>query len=190
MSQTAIPVLKNPRSRFEPLAFLTRSEAMIAEAVMARIFPDDDLGPGAITAGTVYYLDRALGGAEARLQDVYRSGLRTLDGLAVTRFGASFATCRAEQQDELIAAMAAGELDAFDRGRAGRAFFEMLRAHTIEGMFSDPVHGGNRDAAGWRLLGYLGPQPAYSAAEQQIDAVIERDRIYTAADYPLSEDER
>ena len=66
-------------------------------------------------------------------------------------------------------------------------FSTPLRNHTIEGMFSDPAHGGNRDLAGWRLLGYPGPQPSYSHAEQQLDAVIVRDRIFTAADYPLPE---
>ena len=66
-------------------------------------------------------------------------------------------------------------------------FFDSLRNHTIEGMFSDPAHGGNRDLVGWKLLGYPGPQPSYSHAEQQLDAVIVRDRIFTAADYPLPE---
>jgi hypothetical protein len=69
---------------------------------------------------------------------------------------------------------------------SGPTFFETLRAHTIEGMLSDPVHGGDRVFAGWRLLGYPGPQPSYGHAEQQLDAVIVRQRIFSAADYPLS----
>ena len=169
------------------LAFLTRAEAHTAAAAMARIFPDDELGPGAQAAGTVYYLDRALAGAEMQLQGFYRSGLRHLDAVAVLRFGAAFAQCPPASQDELIGAMAADAVPEFGRTPTALAFFESLRAHTIEGMFSDPVHGGNRDLVGWKLLGYPGPQPGYSHAEQQLDAVIVRDRIFTAADYPLPE---
>ena len=58
-----------PPAEAAPFAFLTRAEAATAAAAMGRIFPDDELGPGAIAAGTVYYLDRALAGAESHLQD-------------------------------------------------------------------------------------------------------------------------
>lgn len=36
-------------------------------------------------------------------------------------------------------------------------FFRYVRDHTVEGMFSDPIYGGNYQALGWRLLGYSGP---------------------------------
>lgn len=171
----------------EPMAFFTASEARTASAAMARIFPDDELGPGAIAAGTVNYLDRALSGAEIELQDFYRIALRRLDAVARTRFGADFASSTSDQQDELIGALAADAVPEFGSAPTGPAFFAVLRSHTIEGMFSDPSHGGNRDLAGWKFLGYYGPVPSYSHAEQQLDAKIVRDRYYTAADYPLPE---
>jgi gluconate 2-dehydrogenase gamma chain len=37
-------------------------------------------------------------------------------------------------------------------------FFGLLRRHTIEGMFCDPIHGGNADMIGWQLIGYPGPR--------------------------------
>ncbi len=40
-------------------------------------------------------------------------------------------------------------------------FFQLLRAHTIEGMFCDPMHGGNAGLIGWQLIGYPGPQMSY-----------------------------
>jgi gluconate 2-dehydrogenase gamma chain len=129
--------------------------------------------------------DRALAGAEHDLQGTYRTGLRRLDDIANFRFRAGFAACSPADQDDLIGEMAAGGLDRFGVAPTALEFFELLRAHTIEGMFSDPVHGGNRDFTGWKLLGYHGPQPGYSHAEQQLDAKIVRDRIYSAADYPL-----
>lgn len=166
-------------------AFFTRDEATAVRAAMARIFPDDDLGPGALQAGTITYLDRSLAGADRDLQGLYRGGIRLLDAAAQSRHGNAFFGCTALQQDAMIAAMEAGTLFAPGSAPAAATFFAALRAHTIEGMFSDPVHGGNRDFAGWRLLGYPGPQPSYSHAEQQLDAAIVRDRIFSAADYPL-----
>lgn len=169
--------------------FFTRGEGRTIAAAMARIFPDDDLGPGARQAGAVYYLDRALAGAEHRMQQFYRSAIRRLDTIARQRFGNPFAVCSHTDQDALIGEMANDTLPGFGEAPTSLAFFEALRAHTIEGIFSDPVHGGNRDFAGWRLLGYPGPQPSYSHAEQQLDAVILRDRFFTAADYPLAAQE-
>jgi hypothetical protein len=170
-------------------AFFTRDEAQTVEALTQRIFPDDDLGPGARQAGVLVYIDRALSGAEENRQHLYRSGIRELDRIAHGRFGRAFADCAPADQDSLIAAMAGDALPDFVAAGA-LAFFEVLRAHTIEGMFSDPAHGGNRDFAGWKLLGYWGPQPSYSHQEQQLDAVIVRDRIYSAADYPLRTEEK
>ena len=173
----------------QALAFFTREEAQTIEAAMGRILPADELGPGAVEAGALYYLDRALSGAEMSLQGLYRLGLRKLNSVARERFGRSFAACASVQQDNLIDAMARDALTSFGIAPTSSVFFEALRAHTIEGVFSDPVHGGNRNFAGWRLLGYPGPQPSYSHAEQQLDAKIVRDRIFTAADYPLPPDE-
>jgi gluconate 2-dehydrogenase gamma chain len=169
----------------EPLSFFTTAEAAVTAAAMARIFPSDAARPGAREAGTVVYLDRALAGADRDLQGTYRTGLRRLAAISGDRFGAGFETCAPAQQDQLIGEMAEGSLAAFGVAPTGLEFFELLRAHTIEGLFADPVHGGNRDFVGWNLLGYHGPQPSYSHAEQQLDARIVRDRIYTAADYPL-----
>jgi gluconate 2-dehydrogenase gamma chain len=169
----------------EALAFFTRDEARTVEAAMARIFPDDELGPGAIEAGAIFYLDRALAGAEQHNQIPYRSGIAALNALARARFGAVFDACAPAEQDALVAALADDTASEFGGTPSGHAFFELLRAHTLEGIFSDPAHGGNRNLSGWKLLGYPGPQPGYSHAEQQLDAVIVRERIYTAADYPL-----
>jgi hypothetical protein len=166
-------------------AFFTRDEAATVDAIAARIFPDDDLGPGARQADVVTYIDRALAGAEARFQQTYRTGIAALDRAAHARFGKDFVSCGEMEQDALIGALETDALPECGPPPQPSAFFGLLRAHTIEGVFSDPAHGGNRDLAGWKLLGYWGPQPGYSHAEQQLDAAIVRDRHYTAADYPL-----
>jgi len=43
-----------------------------------------------------------------------------------------------------------------------RAFFNLLRSHTMAGFFADPVHGGNRDMVGWKLIGFPGAQMSYA----------------------------
>jgi gluconate 2-dehydrogenase gamma chain len=165
--------------------FLTPREARTAEAAMARLFPSDELGPGAVEAGAVVYLDRALAGAERDLQPRYRRGLAGLDGMARARCDRPFAECTADEQDRLLADLEADTAPEFGEPGAAPRFFELLRAHTLEGLFCDPAHGGNRGLVGWALLGYPGPRPGYRAEEQALDAQILDPRRFTAADYPL-----
>ena len=49
-------------------------------------------------------------------------------------------------------------------------FFGAVRLHTIEGMFCDPMYGGNRDCVGWKLIGFPGAQWGYSAEQMQLSA--------------------
>lgn len=48
-----------------------------------------------------------------------------------------------------------------------KAFMDVVRVHVMEGLFSDPVHGGNRDFAGWAAVGYPGPYVVYNEEQQQ-----------------------
>ena len=170
-------------------AFFTRHEAETVAAAAARIFPTDELGPGATEAGVVYYIDRALAGHDRDLQDLYRRGVTLLDRLA----SGSFREAAPETQDAVLAAIEGGgeppegpsagapraEADAGPQAPPSpeplhRLFFQALVTHTREGLFSDPVHGGNRGLVGWRLLGHPGVQLAYSEADYQPGAKIDR----------------
>jgi len=44
-------------------------------------------------------------------------------------------------------------------------FFTMLQNDTNEGMFADPIYGGNAEFAGWKLIGYPGAQRAWTPEE-------------------------
>lgn len=137
------------------LIALNPYEARTAAAIFERLFPADGHGPGATEIGVVTYLDRALAGPYRDQTEVYRVGLATLDRAARTRYGRPFADCGAADQDGLLAALEDGSLPDF-RVPAPRAFFNLLRAHLQEGLFADPVYGGNRDKQGWRFLGHPG----------------------------------
>ena len=148
-----------------PLRFFTANEARVIAAACERIFPSDENGPGAKEAGVIIYIDRQLAGpygrdrhrytkgpfvesglehgyqAKASPQEIYRDGLRQLRE--------DFADLDAAKQDQVLRAIET------------TVFFRMLRTHAIEGMFSDPMHGGNAGLIGWQLIGYPGPLMSY-----------------------------
>jgi gluconate 2-dehydrogenase gamma chain len=147
-----------------PLRFFTAEEALVVAAACARIFPSDASGPGAAEAGVVIFIDRQLAGpygkdkyrytkgpwvesypehgyqGKENPSEIYRAGIKTLG---------DFASLSPAEQD--------AQLKSIETSR----FFQLLRAHTIEGMFSDPMHGGNAGLIGWQLVGYPGPQMSY-----------------------------
>jgi gluconate 2-dehydrogenase gamma chain len=148
-----------------PLRFFTEREAKVIIAACERIFPADKSGPGATQAGAMVYIDRQLAGpygtdkyrytqppfvesvpeagyqGKENPQQTYRAGIEKL--------GTDFVSLSAAQQDE--------RLKAIEKTH----FFQLLRQHTIEGMFCDPMHGGNVDMIGWQMIGYPGPQMSY-----------------------------
>src|SRR5215212_7145442 len=146
------------------LLVLTPYEARTVAAVLERLFPSDENGPGAIEIGALAYLDRALAGAYRDNAEAYRLGLVALDLAARRRSGVPFADCPAEKQDALLAELEQGVLPDF-RIPPQRDFFEMLRAHLQEGLFAVPAHGGNRDKLGWRVLNHPGIWLENSAEE-------------------------
>ena len=117
--------------------------------------------PGAGDAGVLNYIDLALSGAYAELQDFYRRGLAQLDAYCRKTYNEPFVQLDGGRQDAVIAALEQGQAAGFTWPTA-QAFFDTVRTHTIEGMFADPVYGGNKDFAGWRLVGFPGGQAIYT----------------------------
>ncbi len=97
-------------------------------------------------------------------QEIYRRGLEYVDAYAQEQFEQNFVDLTVEQQDQILTAMDEETTTGFE-GPSGKAFFTQLRNDTIEGMFGDPMYGGNRDLAGWRLVGYPGAQRFYTPAD-------------------------
>ena len=145
-------------------AFFNNDDSVTIAAFVGRIVPGAPGKPGANDAGVLNYIDLALSGAYADLQDFYRRGLTALDAYCRKTHSASFARLDAAKQDEVIAALEQGKATGFT-WPSQQAFFNMLRTHTMEGMFADPIYGGNKDFAGWRLVGFPGAQPVFSAED-------------------------
>lgn len=152
----------------EPLETLTPGEAETLDAITARLIPTDASGPGAAEARAATYIDRALGGALADFRDVYRAGLASVDAHARSSKGAPFAQLAAADQDAVLGDLERNAATGFAGGSA--PFFNLLLAHTVQGTFGDPFYGGNRNFAGWDLIGYPGVRLAVTADQQNLDA--------------------
>ena len=147
-------------------AFLNDEDAATVAAFTERLMPGAPGKPGARDAGVLNYIDLALAGAYADLQDFYRRGLASLDAYCRKAYAAPFVRLGAARQDEVIAALEDGKATEFTWPTA-QAFFNTLRTHTMEGMFADPIYGGNKEFAGWRLVGFPGAQPDFTQADMQ-----------------------
>ena len=148
----------------ESLLALSIHEAETAAALFERMFPTDEHGPGAREIGVVTYLDRSLVGAFREHFAEYRNGLALVDRVSHDRCGRGYADAGVEAQDALLAEMEQGTVPGWTFPDQ-RSFFELLRTHLQEGLFSDPAYGGNRDKLGWRVLGHPGVWLENSAEE-------------------------
>ncbi|HEY5618601.1 MAG TPA: gluconate 2-dehydrogenase subunit 3 family protein [Vicinamibacterales bacterium] len=166
-TDTSAPAAAQPRAGGQGHgAFFNHDEAATVATLTERLMPGAPGKPGARDAGVLNYIDLALAGAYADLQDFYRRGLAQLDEHCRKTHNASFVQLRAAQQDDVIRALEQGQAAAFTWPTA-QEFFNTIRTHTMEGMFADPIYGGNKDFAGWRLVGFPGAQAVFTPADMQ-----------------------
>ena len=167
-----------------PDQFFTADEAAFIKAAVARLIPSDEVGPGAVDAGVPTFIDRQLAGAygrgagwymlgpwrsgtpsqgfQTRLTpaQLYRYAIKAIDThLRAAGQKKPFAELGAELQDQFLSRLEKDEVEL--PNVSGRAFFELLLQNTIEGYFCDPIHGGNRDMAAWKMIGFPGARYDY-----------------------------
>lgn len=184
---------------------LTSNELATVRAAVGRLIPTDDLGPGADECGVHIYIDQALAGPDAGMLEAYQSGLAALDQAAGSDgFTAASAETQdsvlhaAETGNaETATPVPAGTVSATPMTNGSPAgtpaaetsqvhgvkadipegFFPMLLEHTRQGMFGDPVYGGNANFAGWDLIRYPGIKLVWSQDEQEIDVDVKPEHI-------------
>lgn len=179
---TALPLAAQAQPRSDPAArqaaqghlFLRAAEARFLAAAADRMIPEDE-HPSASQAGVVAFIDRQLAGpfgqgrrmyldgplATGTPEQGYQLGLppatvyrESLDALLAEPRGRGFASLAPPQQDAFLGELEAG---AWMLGRVPSSiFFETLLSNVVEGYFADPAYGGNRDMAGWRMIGFPG----------------------------------
>ncbi len=163
--------------------FFNPDEAKFVEAAVERLIPADENGPGALDAGVPNYLDKQLGGAWGAGERLYRSGpwrhgaatqgyqlpftpaelfrnaLRGIRSDLSTRGKPAFDKLSTQEQDAYLKSLQTGNFDL--NGVPSSVFFESLLELSIEGFFSDPVYGGNKDMAAWKMIGFPGAYASY-----------------------------
>jgi gluconate 2-dehydrogenase gamma chain len=168
-AQDAKTAAASPQQRKEPGSasggmFFNDEDAATIAAFAERIMPGAPGMAGANDAGVLDYIDIALAGPYVDQQSFYRSGLAALDAYCRQTYQTPFARLDPARQDDVIRALEAGKATGFG-WPAAAAFFNTVRTHTMEGMFADPIYGGNKDFAGWQLVGFPGAQPLFVEAE-------------------------
>lgn len=144
---------------------LTPDQAKEVEAIAARIIPTDEL-PGATEAGVVYFIDRALKTFASDNLPQYQTGLAEVNHLTTQMFPGvnSFSAATPEQQDKILTELSATQLSPTgsrrrNQGPGASGFLQTIWYDTVCGFLVDPEGGGNRDFAGWKVIGR---DPAHS----------------------------
>jgi gluconate 2-dehydrogenase gamma chain len=185
------PAAPAPAAAAEPETYLalTSTEAAFLSAMADTIIPADELSPSGTDCGVVTYIDRQLAGAYGAGAKMYRSGPyqrgKPEQGyqLALTPrqyFEAGIAAANnwsrktyGKEFDRLSATERATALKTMEEGKAqfehfsATGFVNRVLTIVMEGFFSDPMYGGNRNKAGWKMLGFPGLPATYA---DKIDA--------------------
>lgn len=153
----------------EAYIFFNQSEAATVKAIFARLIPGSAQDPGAAEAGAHIYIDHALGGYYSKQQETYRRGLAAVDAYSQSQYNNGFVKLTPTQQDAVLSDMEDDKATGF-YGPGAAAFFATLVQHAREGIFCDPLYGGNQNLAGWKMIGFPGAQVGYGDTQMRIGA--------------------
>jgi len=160
-------------------SFLNLEEAAFVEALVDHMIPEDQFTPKGTDVGVNIFIDRALAGAWGKGDRLYRSGpwregvpaqgyqlpltpaelyregIKLTNAHCNATYSRSFDRLEAAQREEVLLALSSCEVD-FGSEALAREFWSILYQTVMEGMFSDPIYGGNRNKVGWRMIGFPG----------------------------------
>jgi len=160
-------------------AHLNLAEQAFVEALVDHMVPADALSPKGTDLGINIYIDRALAGGWGKGErlymqgpwklgvpsqgyqlpltpaELYRAGIAAANAFCIKTYGKSFDKITESQREEFLLGLQAGKV-TFEDGPPARVFFTTMYQTVMEGMFSDPIYGGNRNKAGWKIIGFPG----------------------------------
>ena len=160
-------------------AFLNLDEAAFVEAMVDHMVPADEHSPKGTDVGINIFIDRALAGGWGKgdrlyMQgpwkpgvpsqgyqlpltpaELYRAGIAATNAHCVKTYSKSFDRLDAKQKQEVLVGLSSAKI-TFSDGLPVRVFWSTVYQTVIEGMFSDPIYGGNRNKAGWKMIGFPG----------------------------------
>ena len=182
------PFAGDPPKPVNPLGwyFFHPGEAATVEAIVDRLIPADGLSPGGRNCGCAVYIDRQLAGAFGKAERLYmkgpfmpglptqgyqgdltpagryRLGLTALNDYTQAVYKRRFTQLAPAEQDAVLAGMDGGKIALrLKPGFSTKQFFELVLQNTMEGFFADPLYGGNRNMASWKMIGFPGARYDY-----------------------------
>jgi gluconate 2-dehydrogenase gamma chain len=182
-AQTAPAAAPAPSDQPEPLLTLTATEHAFFAAAADTMIPADELSPSGSDCGVATFIDRQLAGsygAGARLyrdgpfvkakpefgyqlplnpREFFRAGIAAANDWSRKTYGRDFDRLAEADRVAALKAMEGGTAEL--AGVSSRGFFEALLQITMEGYFADPIYGGNRNMASWKMVGYPGLPATY-----------------------------
>jgi gluconate 2-dehydrogenase gamma chain len=168
----------------EPLLLLNETEHAFVVAAVDTMIPADDLSPSGSQCGVDTYIDRQLASAWGGGAKMYRAGpfikgkpeqgyqlpltpaefitagIAAANDWSRKTYGRDFDRLDGDKRIEALKAMEAGKAEFANL--SSRGFFARLHALTMEGFFGDPIYGGNRNKASWKMLGFPGLPATYA----------------------------
>ena len=182
---TSNEVYPPTEARPGPWLFFSADEGAAIEAIVDRLIPADELGPGGKDAGCAVFIDRQIAGPYGRNEgmymqgpfpsnplptqgfqspvtfaEAYRRGLAGLAAHVARNFGGrKVQQLSGEELDRLLTSMEKREINTPEFNAS--SFFNLVHNNTMEGFFADPIYGGNKDMVGWKLLGFPGTRYDY-----------------------------
>jgi len=200
-AEAPAPAADDTKAQRPTYLFFNSEEAAFIEAAVARLIPSDSEWGGAIEAGVPNYIDKQLAGAWGAGERLYRSGPwqpgtpsqgyqlpytpaelfhTALAAINKSLARTPFADMNDAQQDTYLASLEKGDVDL--GGVPSEIFFAQLWQSTLEGFFSDPVYGGNRDMISWRMIGFPGAYASYYDLVDQHGIKLDRPPVSLAQD--------
>ncbi len=181
--QPAPAAANAPAPDNEPLLTLTATEHAFMVAAADTLIPADELSPSGSQCGVATFIDRQLAGAYgagARLyrdgpfpkakpelgyqlaltpREFFRAGVEAANEWSRKTYGKDFDRLTEKNREEAMKALEQGK--AQFPGFTSTMFFNALLQITMEGFFADPMYGGNRNMAAWKMVGYPGLPATY-----------------------------
>ena len=159
--------------------YLHPEEAAFVEALVDHMVPADEYSPKGTDLGLNIYIDRTLAGGWGKGDrmyqqgpwkqgvpsqgyqlpltpaELYRAGIQATNEHCMQAYGQPFDKVSETQREDILQALSSGKL-VFENGPPARTFFGVVYQTVMEGMFADPIYGGNRGMAAWKMLGFPG----------------------------------
>lgn len=180
----SVPQTNETKSFNEALMFFNQEQFMITQAATERIFPADEHGPGAKDLGVAFFIDHQLAGdwgfnardymqppffvgestqgyqGHLKRREIFYIGLREIQNYSHSKYNKGFTSLSPEEQDAVLTAFQNDEVQLTTISASG--FFKQLRSSTLEGVYSDPLYGGNKNMQGWAMRNYPGDQMSFT----------------------------